>query len=610
MEIHRFNRLITGGVLLLLALLISVGSAGADENRLTDTQFQRKLQEAERLLRRGDADRAKRIYSDLYGRRPENRSAFVGVVSARVQAYDLEGLVEFVEARMAANPKDWGVGLLLGDVHATAGRPETAVREWKRVLPLVPDIKVGYREIARRMEGRRMIPDAVAILMEGRALLGDPFLYAVELVGLYSLSGNGEASAVECIRAVASGGMKSVEGLRHLRDLKENETISSYPLEEMAALLDSLPSLHGMREILAECYMEEGLCRKAYREFEELERIDPRCGNYLLPFARSAHRRNCNDDAVRALTHLVERCDRPSIRLEALFLLADVHRSAGSPDLAVDIYREITGQARNVREIRAARYNQAIVLLDEMGDAEEAIEVLQLLLRNDSGGEWNEEGGFALARAFRVAGRFDESTALYQNLEKTAQNDETRERAIYGGGMCLVFAGNVGDALTEYRRIIDQYPMGNFLNDALEQSIFLSDHRDAGDGALREYTECLRLIERHRFGEARGKADSLLESIAVSNLRDDLVWQLAVIDEEEGHYREANTVLEGLIAEFPEARLAHRARMKIGDILCRRLGDLPAGIAQYEKFLIDYPASILTEEVLRKRREAESERGS
>ena len=212
---------------------------------------------------------------------------------------------------------------------------------------------------------------------------------------------------------------------------------------------------------------------------------------------------------------------------------------------------------------------------------------------------------FALARAHRLSGGFEGALAEYEALERLGGTDEIRERAVFENGATLFAAGDVDGALAEYRRVIDLYPVGSYLNDAIEASIFISEHRDAGDEPLEAYAECLLLMENRRYDEARSRMEKMLGALLLSNLRDDLFWQLARVEEEEGRARDAIRILEDLIEEFPQSRLARRARMRIGDILVERLGDLPAGVAQYERFLVDYPNSILAEEVRRKRAKAE-----
>ncbi|MBN1825131.1 MAG: tetratricopeptide repeat protein [Candidatus Eisenbacteria bacterium] len=588
-----------------LLLFAARVSAADPPDRNDDARYQRQMEEAGRLLRRADAERAARIYADLLEQRPGNRDAFIGFVRARIAAYQLEGLEDGVKARSALSPEDAEIALLLGDVRSAAGDPSGAVAAWRAALPLFENPEDGYRELARRMSERRMLIDAIAILREGRAALAGGYLFAAELAYLYDLTGDGPAAARECVRAVATDAMKGAEGLRRLRELRGNGLVARYPIDTMRALLDSIPSRAALREVLAACYMDEGACGPALAEYEELERAQPRCGAYLLSFARGAVKGECYEEAARALDATVNRCDRPSTLLEALFLLGRVQRSMGSPEKAVGTYERIAGETRNAREARRARFEQAAVYAEDLGEPERAVPILQALLEGAEPGEGETEIRFALAGAHRLSGGFAGALAEYEALERLGGSDEIRERAIFEKGRTLFLSGDFEGALVEYRRVIDLYPLGAYLNDAIEASIFIGDNRDAGDGPLRAYAECLLLMENRRYEEARTRIEEMLGTLLLSNLRDELTWQLARIEEEEGRYRDAIRILEELIGEYPEARLAHRARMRIGDILAERLGDLTAGVAQYERFLVDYPNSILAEEVRRKRAKAE-----
>ncbi|MFH1277941.1 MAG: tetratricopeptide repeat protein [Candidatus Eisenbacteria bacterium] len=603
----------TGWILIVLlafgGVLGGPAPSRAQDGPGPDPRFQRRLEEASRHLRRGGAERARRIFEELLSERPEDRDAFAGLIAARIETFDLEGLGEMVETRIAEKGIDPELSLLLGDVHAAAGRRPEAMAVWRASVDLFDSREEAYRLIARRMEDRRMVDEAILFLREGRRESGDRFQFSEDLCRLLGFAGKMDESAREWVRAAAAGTRKNAEAARRLQELRNDGEIDAYPYDEMRAILDSLPSRHGVREILAECYLEDGRCDAARGEYEELERSQPRCGTYLMPFAKRAAELGCFGEAAKAASDLARRCDRPSVRLDAAFLLARVQREEGNPDGAIATYDGILKDTKNVRETNRARFELASVLVDEMGEGERAIPVLEELLRADKY-DGLTDARFLLARGRLITGDFEGARTEYQSIHDTAEDDDTRERAIFAVGRSLFFAGDMDGALAEYRRVVDQYPAGFYLNDAIDQSIFISGHRDAGDGALREYADCLLRIDRKDFDGGRKKVESLLETLTVSHLRDELTWQLGRIAEEEGLYRQAVEVYERLVAEFPGERLAHVASVRVADLYCTRLGDIPRGLARYDKFLVDHPTSILADEARRKKREAQSEHGS
>ncbi|MFH1679941.1 MAG: tetratricopeptide repeat protein, partial [Candidatus Eisenbacteria bacterium] len=213
-------------------------------------------------------------------------------------------------------------------------------------------------------------------------------------------------------------------------------------------------------------------------------------------------------------------------------------------------------------------------------------------------------------RARLLAGDVEGAVKTYDDLRNRAPDDATRERAIFETGRARFFSGRMDDALAEYRRVIDQYPTGRYLNDALAQSIFISENRDAGDAALTEYAACLLLIERREYAEARARLSAMYETLVVAAIRDDLAWQLAELEEREGRLRQAIERFERIEEEFPGGRLAPSAAVRVADLHSTKLGNLEEGIARYEKFLIEYTESILVEEVRRKKLDAERRLGS
>ncbi|RPJ49231.1 MAG: hypothetical protein EHM19_00865, partial [Candidatus Latescibacterota bacterium] len=584
-------------------------AAASDRPTNDDLRFQRKLEEADRDLRIGNPERALRSFQELLAKRPESREAFIGVVRSSLLLHKLDGIVESVEERAAASPADAELALLLGDALAASGKREEAVLAWRAALPLFEEPAGGYREAARRMEDARMFPEAIRFLLEGRAALGDSFLFADLLCKLHSLAGDENASSLEWVRAAAAGTRKSEEALREVRERKRSGAILAYPLDAVRALLDSIPSAHGVREILAELYTEEGRCAEALGEYVVLDKTLPRCGRFLLLFAKSALQKGCTEEAAAAARETIERCEDASTRIEASFLLARAQRAGGDPEGASETYRMIVKGTRNPKDREAAELELAGLLADEGGEPEQAVPILEEAIRRGSLGDQETDVRFRLARARLLAGDAEGAALAYEELRANAPNDAVRERAIFEKGTALFYGGHHDEALAELRRVVDQYPLGRYLNDALSRSIFISENRDAGDAALTEYAASDLLAERKRYSEARGRFEAMLGTLVLAGLRDDLMWSLARIDEGEGRYRPAIERLEELIEEFPEGRLAQQARLRIADLTCDKIGDLASGIALYEKFLVDFPESVLIEEARRKIREAEKRRG-
>ncbi len=597
-------RILAGTVFIALFAAATVVSPRAQEPAKSDRLFQRNLDEASRLLRRGNAEQARRIFEDLLRKKPDDPGAFVGYVESRIALYDLDGLAGKLGKRIAADSTDVESVLLLGDVRAAEGKSEEALEIYRSAVPLFADSTKGYGAVAARMGKQRMVLEAVDLLLAGRRATGSPNRYARDLASLYELLGNGEKASEECVRAVVTGTMKDGELFRKLKEMRDDGTIAAYPYEQLEAAIDTVPELRGVREVLAGFYLDDGMCDKALRIYDELDRQSRGCGSILIRFARTANGGKCYAAAAKALETVVERCDRPSTLIEARFLLASVYTNSGDAEGAAKVYGELISSTLNPGDLARARHDLAVVCLDNLGDPKRAIAVLGELLAMKEKTPYRLEGRFTLARAHIVSGDFDAAAEEYKAIEENAADDDTRERAIFGQGEADFHAGRIDDALADYRRVIDQYPAGRYLNDALERSIFLSEHRDVGDAPLKVYADCVLQVDRKEYDAARAKIAEMVDGLILSNLRNDFMWLLVRIEEEEGRYAAAVAAIDSMIDEYPMERLSEEADVKAADLLCGPLHNLEAGIARYEAFLVNHPKSILTGEVLRKKREA------
>jgi tetratricopeptide (TPR) repeat protein len=290
--------------------------------------------------------------------------------------------------------------------------------------------------------------------------------------------------------------------------------------------------------------------------------------------------------------------ERRRDRSEARYRAAASFQRAGNNGRAAALYDRIARETpRSARSARAAfdgallelshgnaRYGERLLLSFVLEHADSGVAPRALVLYL---GRFEQRGGTkdALAELERLAGRLE--------------NTELAERVMYERGRYLERlerAAEARDAYLECARL-HGYPRGALWDDALWRAAEIDEHLGNPRAAIAHLERMLRerepshlqgSYERPRYAEAqfkiaelyRDKIKNLLrarrafrkvsQEHTTSVLRDDALWQEALLAKKDGDARGACAPLRLLIADEPHSRYAACARL-----LCPALKDSP-----------------------------------
>ena len=100
-----------------------------------------------------------------------------------------ERVVAHLDQWLQKHVDDHMAYLLLGDAHQQMGRSDKAVKTWRRLLEIRPKEAASYQQVSDRCQAAEQTDAAIAVLVEGRAALGDAQLFNWELASLHLKAG-------------------------------------------------------------------------------------------------------------------------------------------------------------------------------------------------------------------------------------------------------------------------------------------------------------------------------------------------------------------------------------------------------------------------------------
>lgn len=161
-------------------------------------------------------------------------------------------------------------------------------------------------------------------------------------------------------------------------------------------------------------------------------------------------------EAKNYLSQLVDQFPDSDVLPEGALRLGDLYLEEQDYEKAASAYRAAAENDAISPELRAqARYGESISLLN-MGQNEEAKDILNRILESNESGPLRASAQLGLARIYEEEGRSSDALDLYRSVNE-ASNSETGAEALYRLGRLLLQQDNPQKAVQELDRVSSLY---------------------------------------------------------------------------------------------------------------------------------------------------------
>lgn len=370
------------------------------------------------------------------------------------------------------------------------------------------------------------------------------------------------------------------------------------------------------REALGNVYVVLEQDQKAVEIYTELDRQRPDRGQAIYNLARTLSRRGKIEAAVAAYDSVLSVSNTRQTLEPALFEKAGLIELLGRHQEAAALYTQMTEQYPHTPLSMRAELARAGLYLGPLGDVETAQAAYRTVLADLDSRSGNrafktirEEARLALAECAMRTGQFGEADSIYTRLVIESGSLGTKERCAFELGQLRFFQGDFAGAETAYYELTDDFPQGEWVNDALAQALLIGEFGMRAPGALTRFAQALYERRRGELGAAEKICSESLADSTLVLLRDHLRMLQMQLAGDQDRWSEADSLLTVLLDQDPDTRVAARALLWMG---ARAEADpLKADEAReyYEEVILRYPDSFETRQardrlqVLRRRSE-------
>ena len=207
-----------------------------------------------------------------------------------------------------------------------------------------------------------------------------------------------------------------------------------------------------------------------------------------------------------------------------------------------------------------------------------------------------DEVKLELADLLLFAGQTWDASLLYMQVEKANKNDILGAQAKYRNAR-LSYYNHDFEWANSQLKVLRSSTSKLVANDAMELSLLISDNMedDSTYGMLELFADADLMLYRNMLDSAWAGYNAIQRAVLSHPLFDEILMRKAQIRMKQARYNEADSLLERLVAFYPDDITADDALILRAELNEEKLQKPDVARECYEKLLLDYPTSLYTD---------------
>ncbi len=600
--------------ILIITLLINTVVNGQGPS------FEQRLRHARKLANQGFHARAVELYSQLYKEQPQHNAVYVqySQLLERMKRYD--ELLIMIDYRLATRKNNIN---LLGEkarVLYRSGKEIEAQAFWNKIIENDPDNEAVYRTVSQFQQVVRLQDEAIKTLLRGREHLNNPTTFSYALGNLHYQRRNYRMAVSEYLISIEKDRRLYATAERMINSFPPDSEVVAEVTNRLEDFIDKNPEDKDVKRLLSGFFIKNREYEKAFHSYDGLDDLTKSPGNNLLNYSDQLQNMGVYEFSILGYSHLLNKYPGNQYTARAKFGLARSYEESGFSDASSEMtpdsiridhrnraaltYRNVISDHPGTPWVLEAYYRLGKISYDHLFDLDSAIDSYLNVrkLAPNSNIAW--EAALRIGDCFRAKGDLEGSDRFYKILEKAGNQlqdlkFEARLRLIHNE----YYKAKFGNAVQKANELYLEIPHENDLsNDILEVIMFFEDNSWRDHDVLKEFAAADLLIMMKKNSEAESALQYLYDSLKKHDLKDDILYKLALTKRELNNPEGSVKTFEKLISEFPGSIYIEKSLFKTGSIFEKELIDPGKAIEIYESFLRTYPGSIYLDEVRKRLR--------
>lgn len=604
-----------------ISVFFFIGSLLVSTKDYAQVRISSQTREKQRLAlqyeRLGDYDQARRIYEELYQKRPTDYMAFDGLKRILLVQKKYDEAIELYTDRIT-HRYDLRMHAELGAVYYMKGDQKKAQEIWNMVLKKNKMRSHAYQFVARAMMQNRLFDQAKSIYRQARKTLKDKHLFTIELANLYTVQNDYKQAAGEYLNYLKKNPKQyTFTKINFTRFISKDPEVADILIKILKKQSQENPDLINFRKLLVDVYLTVSDYENAFQEIVMVDELAARTGKskdlgrQLFDFGNTVLKEGNYAFAEQAFTLLLERHPKSSFADQAHYGMARSLQLQNNHAGALAAYEALIKNNNHSYQAQEALFQIGDVKLYQQDDPGGARDAYQKILTFYRRGKKRFQASFKIGDCYFAEGNLAQAREWYTRpLKEKKISTQTKIVALYNLAQIDLVENQLDDAKKRLDEIIEQNTGSSkpeellLVNDALDLSLLLEENQN-NPNSFQLYNQTILLQRQRKYDQAVMVLDSLIAAFPDDPIIDETFIKQAELFVLLDEYQNAIQRYRQLIAKQPESFHCDFARMKIGLIFETKLSDYPQAIQEYEEFLTQYPKSMYLESVRQRLRRLE-----
>ncbi|MBU6325311.1 MAG: tetratricopeptide repeat protein [Bacteroidetes bacterium] len=562
---------------------------------------------ARQYFSNGEFDKAAVLYEQLSNEDPSSLYLYDRYLQCLMEqnAWDQAG--KWVKKRARKYPMLWHYKVDEGYLMEKQGQKEQAALLYARLHEEARRMPGNQEEkLAAAFSRRNLFSEAIRAYEQARLKSGDPRAFGAQLADLYTQSGNRAQAIEEDLTLLEFQELDLPELKGELSAwLEEND----YPVLRDALIkrLQRNPDHPDLYALLQWTYVQLRDWNGALIQAKAMDRRQRQEGYIVYQLAQLMTENGQFSQAASALEYIFRNYPNSQfydlaktgwLENRARQLEQDTGtQTLGWEALAADCETELRRQGYQPYNAPVTLLLSRIYLV-HLHRESRGIEVLEQAVESPAyRGTEKAAMKLELADAYLASGDVWESDLLYGQVDREFPEEAIGQEARFRRARLSYFRGEFEWAQTQLE-VLKGATTQLISNNAIRLSLLIQDNigLDSNETAMGLYAQAELKLMQHRTSEAELLLDSITRLFPVHSLRDDIVFTMAQIREEQGRYAEAAALYEKVATVYSYDILADNAWYQLGMLYKDKLHKPEQAKAAFEAIIVKFPGSLFVVE--------------
>lgn len=559
-----------------------------------------ELQLAQQYSLNGENLKALEIYQKLF--KQDNETYFIGYVHTLIAAKKLDEAESVTKKMLRKHPGDYEYSVTLGKIYAEQGNAAKANEVYDGMIKNLPADAAVISTVATQFYQAENADYAIKIFLQGRKLLHNDQLYALELISLYRFKRDKANLTEEYLNLLPLNAAYISQAESTFSTLYEGE--ADYDMLRSALLrrIQKDPQETVFTDLLIWQYLQQKEFDQALNQALALNRRLNDDGNNILELCQTLSNNGAYDEAIRGYQYLIDKGRENVNYIPAKIQLINTKNqkiTAGTyskqdllslekdyNDLLNEFGRKggtafAMQKLANLEAFKLHNLNEAQKLLEQVVNIPDVRPALLASCKLD------------LGDIYAMNNQVWDASLTYSQVEKANAGTPIAQDAAYRNAKLSYYTGDFKWAKGQLD-VLKAATSQLIANDALNLSLMISENTvaDTAGNALKMYARADMWIFKEEPARAMSTLDSIGQKYPGNSLADDILMAKARIYIQQKNYTAALAPLKKIAEEHKYDLWADDAVFMLGDLYENFLNNKDLAKTYYQRIITDYPGSL------------------